>query len=306
MPGKKTLLLASALYLTAISSASYAKTREIVMEKEQVASTSPIRIAKGRRKGWVLERATVLHAAGMEGREIAKRTEEKQDIVKIPAIEQPDIRVRQKTIVRDALKRMEQECVDALKNFYVVYNDLPTRGQAGKSTIILSGKVDAAETEESANEFRGLLLHEFGHVTSLSDCLGERQRQGESPFHDGAEAIPTKRKATEFYEISWLNDVTKRAGATEADFVTGYAATEPIEEFAETFAYFLLQPEAFRERAERSEILARKLLWMEQNVFRNVHTVAEGLSAPTGDVPWDATKLPYRWKAEDALLSQEG
>ncbi len=213
----------------------------------------------------------------------------------LPIVDQPDIRTRQKQIADEALRAMNPTCVDAIRNFYVVYNDLSSRGQAGKSTIILLGAVDAAETDASADEFRALLLHEFGHVTSLSGCLPARDVPGDSGFHDGASPIPAAQRAVEFYAISWVDDHTQRIGSVDADFVSGYAASEPIEDFAETFAYYLTQPEAMRARARENAVIARKLAWMERNVFGEGLVLAEGEAGWSGVVPWDATRLPYKW-----------
>ncbi len=213
----------------------------------------------------------------------------------LPIVDQPDIRPRQKDIADEALRTMDAACVDAIKNFYVVYTDQSSRGQAGKSTIILLGTVDAAETDASADEFRALVLHEFAHVTSLSGCLDARDVPGESAFHDGASPIAASQRAVEFYEISWVDDHTQRIGSTDADFVSGYAASEPIEDFAETFAYYLTQPEAMRVRAQENASIARKLAWMEQNVFKGGLILAQGEAGWSGVVPWDATRLPYRW-----------
>lgn len=208
------------------------------------------------------------------------------------------VRPRQRAIIEDALRHMPQPCIDAIRNFYVVYSDLPSRGQAGRSTIILSGMIDAPETDASADEFRALLLHEFGHVVSLSDCLPSRDLVGDSAFHDGPQPIAAGQRAVEFYEISWTDDHTVRLGTTDADFVSGYAASEPIEDFAETFAYALTQPEAFAARAAENPVLARKREWMLQHVLAAVPATAVSEATWTGRVPWDVTLLPYRWTGE--------
>ena len=73
----------------------------------------------------------------------------------------------------------------------------------------------------------------------------------------------------------------RRAGATVADFISGYGAesgalvTAPgyytgLEDFAEAFAAYVLEGQPFRELAATAPILAQKYEWLKQNVFGGV------------------------------------
>jgi len=153
--------------------------------------------------------------------------------------------------------------------------------------MILSGNVPDAE-------FRALFVHEFGHLTDLG-CLTGTSNSASSAFQDGKEIIYQNDPSVEFYSISWLNKDTKRHGAKEADFVSGYASWDPFEDFAESFIYYVLQRDAFRERAQSNTALARKLQWLETNIFTEPLHIATSKSPWTGKVPWDITKLAYEW-----------
>lgn len=70
-----------------------------------------------------------------------------------------------------------------------------------------------------------------------------------------------------FYNISWETSSTVRAGQTEKDFVSGYAATNIYEDFAESYIYFIFHNTAFLKRAEDSEILQKKYDFLATHVF---------------------------------------
>ncbi|MCF7844389.1 MAG: hypothetical protein K9M03_00990 [Kiritimatiellales bacterium] len=206
----------------------------------------------------------------------------------LPVVDQADILQRHRILANDVLRSFPQSCVSQLKNFYVRYDNPSRRGLAGKTTIILSGQVPD-------DEFKALLVHEFGHVTDLG-CMQGGDIHRPSSFKDGAEVIYMDDPSVSFYSISWIDSKNKRPGSPE-DFVSGYAAWDPFEDFAETFAYFVLQNDSFKERAQTNPIMAAKYSWMNELVFNTFKTVAEGEHDWTGEVPWDVTKLAYQWNS---------
>ncbi|MBU2259099.1 putative zinc-binding metallopeptidase, partial [Patescibacteria group bacterium] len=205
----------------------------------------------------------------------------------LPVVDQKDILLRHKILANEVLRSFPSACVAQLKNFYVRYDNPSRRGLAGKTTIILSGKV-------ADDEFKALLVHEFGHITDLG-CMNGTDTHRPSPFKDGAEVINMDDPSVSFYSVSWTDSKTKRPGSSEEDFVSGYASWDPFEDFAETFAYFVLQKDAFRERARENPVIAAKYRWMQQNAFNNYSPIATGEHEWTGEVPWDVTKLAYSW-----------
>lgn len=209
----------------------------------------------------------------------------------IAALEHPDIRPIHKHIAYETLSAIHTPCVSQLQSLYVRYEKPTSRGLAGKTSIILDGTV-------APQEFRALLIHEFGHVTDLG-CLVGKESAGPSPFRDGSEIIFTDDPSTEFYMFSWLNDQTRLRSAIPDDFVSGYAASDPFEDFAETFAYFVLQRNAFRIRAAMNPILAKKYNWMRDHF--DIVLNATGQHQWNGTVPWDITKLPYIWHKQIAV-----
>ena len=198
----------------------------------------------------------------------------------------PDIRATHQSLLSDTLRALPPQCQSSLRNLYVRYDRPEQRGLAGKETIILTGNVRDAE-------LRALFLHEFGHITDLG-CLTGTGKGEPSAFHDGLEPIVQDDPSTSFYGISWQRETTRRPGTSLKDFVSGYAAKDAFEDFAETFAYFVLQPEAFRTRTMGNGALRKKFLWMQTYVFQDHPLLASG--KPWNRLlPWDVTKIPYTW-----------
>ena len=215
----------------------------------------------------------------------------------LEVVDQKDIREEHKIIADEVLRMLPSSCRSIIKNFYVRYDNPEQRGLAGKSSVILSGNVPE-------QEFRALLIHEvFGHVVDLG-CLRGTPESGASDFRDGMEIIYNNDPSVAFYRISWENERNHKAGVDDRDFVTGYASWDPFEDMAESVTYYVLEQQAFRERAQQNPALAAKLRWIETMLFPKGIAVATGYHVWENIVPWDATKLPYLWNGARAAAKQ--
>lgn len=210
-------------------------------------------------------------------------------------IDQPDIQLKHKIIATEVFDLLPAECHDTLKHFYVRYEKPDRRGLAGKSTVIVDGTLPD-------DEFRAVLIHEMlGHVFDLG-CKTGSADAGASMFKDGSDPVYNNDPSAAFYRISWTDAKTRRTDAQSADFVSGYAVSDPFEDLAESMTYYLLQRSAFFARAQLNPALAVKLKWL-QTFFATSGRVAAGQSTGIGAVPWDTTKLPYRW-SRSATVAQ--
>jgi len=209
----------------------------------------------------------------------------------LAVVNQPNISLKHRTLADDVLRSLQPECLSALKNFYVRYDHPTQRGLAGKSSMIIDGSVPDSE-------FMALVVHEFGHITDLG-CVRGDPSSGESAFRDGSDRIYSDDPSVSFYAISWNSPSVQKPGTQSADFVSGYAAWDPFEDFAETYAYYVLQRPAFAARARENDTIARKFQWMKDHV--NIDDIATGLSVWNDTVPWDVTKLAYSWKGNQSL-----
>lgn len=207
----------------------------------------------------------------------------------LPIVNHPDIRTDHQILLSSAIRALPEQCQTSLEHLYVRYDRPKERGLAGKGTIVLNGNVRNAE-------LRALFIHEFGHIVDLG-CLTGTPDSGQSLFHDGPEPMFRNDRSLSFYRISWVQETKQKPGNSPEDFVSGYAAKDSFEDFAETFAYAALQPEAFTMRAQGNSALRKKYLWMQENVFQNAKTIASG-TPWNGRLPWDVTKIRYTWHGE--------
>jgi hypothetical protein len=210
-----------------------------------------------------------------------------------PVIDQPDIQLKHKIIATEIFDLLPDQCHDTLKHFYVRYEKPERRGLAGKSTVIVDGTLPD-------DEFRSVLVHEMlGHLFELG-CLTGTAQAGASPFKDGNDPVFFDDPSLAFYRISWSDSKARRTESKAEDFVSGYAASDPFEDLAETMAYYILSRETFIERARTNVVIATKFKWMEAFLPLDSVTV-NGVAFWNGSVPWDATKLPYTWKGTMAF-----
>lgn len=204
-------------------------------------------------------------------------------------VDREDIRPEHRLAASQLLTLFPQ-CSASLKNFYVRYDTPSQRGLSSKSTIILDGTVPEAE-------FKALFLHEFGHVTDLG-CLQGSASAGSSTFRDGKDMMYRDDPSVAFYSISWVHEMQKRKESLPTDFVSGYAQSDAFEDFAESFVYYLLHRSLFEERAGRNVVLGKKLAWFKEHLVTTAPSLVQRGHTWNGRIPWDVTKLPYRWHAK--------
>lgn len=209
----------------------------------------------------------------------------------LPVVVQKNILPKHQILADRVLRSLPSSCRENLRNFYVNYEKHPSnRGLGGETTMIVTGNVPD-------NEFMALIIHECGHVADLGGLRG-RNKNRPTSFFDGSTPIYGDDASVAFYSISWLNSQTMQPNMDDTDFVSGYAESDPFEDFAETFAYYALQQGEFQKLASRNSILKAKYDFMEQIVFANTPDLAIGQHVRGSKVPWDVTKLPYVWHAK--------
>lgn len=208
----------------------------------------------------------------------------------LPVVDQEDILLKHRVLADQVLRALPSQCRDNLHQFFVTYEKDPkSRGLGGASTIIVTGTVPD-------NEFMALIVHECGHVTDLGGMRGSLDG-GTTAFVDGHTPMFGNDPSVPFYLLSWTDALTTKRGTAAKDFVSGYAQSDPYEDFAESFAFFALHKHQFKTIARRSSVLQAKYDFLDRIVFADTPVIAEGKS--TGkSIPWDVTKLPYEWHAK--------
>ena len=211
------------------------------------------------------------------------------------AIDKPDIKIQHRLLADEVVKLMPKHCQNVLRNFYVRYEGMEGRGLGGKSTIILNGNVPD-------DEFRALFVHEWGHLWELGCLEGSSFAQG-TRYKDGDYVMKADDPSVEFYRISWVTSNTQRKGTTDADFVSGYASWDMFEDLAESFAYYVLHRSEFELRARDNAVLAAKYAWLEKNL-PELPIISISDHKWNGTIPWDITRLPYRWIGDENVASR--
>ena len=201
----------------------------------------------------------------------------------LPIVDQTAIHSQQRMLADRTLRTLPASCRDHLQTFIVRYDHPDRRGLGGKTTIIVDGSVPDSE-------FVALITHECGHV--IHGNLTGNARSGDSAFRDGNDVFFADGAAVSFFALSWENERTLRAGQTDKDFVSGYAKSDAFEDFAETFAAFLLHRHALEQQAAQSATVAAKLAWMRSQFGDAPMLGMESQYNWNGSVPWDVTKLP--------------
>jgi hypothetical protein len=80
----------------------------------------------------------------------------------------------------------------------------------------------------------------------------------------------------------------------DLDFVTGYAKTDPFEDFAETYNFYLLHGAQFKEMAKTNKQILRKYLYMKYYIFAGKEYNNDPYtSVLTAARYYDSTRLTY-------------
>lgn len=188
--------------------------------------------------------------------------------------------------IETALKKLPEEHANSVENIILDYNPEAHRGLGGNSMIILRG------VNMGTEEMVSVMIHELGHNVDYA-YLVPKEEERASVFRDGALTLYETDASLDFYRISWLSNNKRKNAATNMDFVSGYAMSDPFEDFAESYVFYVLHNKDFKVLAASSDALYAKYSFMKHEVF-------DSLEFDTGDGeikenlrPWDITVLDY-------------
>lgn len=164
------------------------------------------------------------------------------------------------SLVYKTLQVVPREVAAKVKDLTLFFNNSGRRGLGGGSTIILRCQ---NVTDE---ELVGVLTHELGHVMDTGVLTGNYW-SGVSAYKDGENPVYLDDSSLSFYNISFINEKVLKAGVSNLDFVSGYAKSDPFEDFAESFNYYLLHGDDFRQMAVGNKAITEKYNFMKEKVF---------------------------------------
>lgn len=199
----------------------------------------------------------------------------------------PRSEARCKALVYRTLQTLPNEHTEYLTDLTLFFTKDGRRGLAGGKQIILRC-LNVAD-----DELASVLTHEIGHLADENILVGEKE-SGKSGFYDFGTPIYENDPSLLFYRLSWENDRKKREEASSFDFVSGYSASDPFEDFAETYLMYRFHGPEFRNLIAGSEILSKKYEFMKEYVFLG----EEFETTTTSNYPmyrrvYDTTTLPF-------------
>ncbi|MFA5830065.1 MAG: hypothetical protein WC843_06285 [Candidatus Gracilibacteria bacterium] len=180
-----------------------------------------------------------------------------------------------------------------LQNLTLSFSADARRGLGGGSTVILRC-VGVTDTE-----LVSVLVHEMGHIVDTGVVEGNSSSE-ESDFQDGNNPVYKDDPSLEFYSLSFLDEKTLRPDASRMDFVSGYAMSDPFEDFAETYNYYILHGGEFRKLGTQNKVLQAKYNYLKTRIFHGEEFFNDdekrlGITTQVGAVErnYDATLIPY-------------
>ncbi len=153
--------------------------------------------------------------------------------------------------------------------------------EAGKWGIYIN---TAFLFEDDEKEFIFTLVHEFSHILSLNDeqvDLTSSKKECSGYFTDEG-CLKKNSYLTKFQEKFWkgrnyVEDKEKENYAKDKwDFVTPYAATNPVEDFAESFGSFVFNPKPEREVKGKDMYQKRSFFWNYPELVKIRSTIRRG------------------------------
>lgn len=194
-----------------------------------------------------------------------------------------------KSLVYRTLKSLPKEPVKKLEHLTLYFSDSGRRGLGGGNTVILRCQ---NVTDE---ELVAVLVHEMGHIMDTGVMNGSYEG-GASAYNDGSNRVYLDDKSVEFYNISWIREDRMKNAATKMDFVSGYAMTDPFEDFAESYAYYILHGSEFKKLALYNDALKQKYNYLKNEVFagREFQNGTDQIARMNvNNRNYDVTVLPY-------------
>lgn len=168
--------------------------------------------------------------------------------------------IRCQAIVEATLQAIPDDHLAPLRSLTLHFSEKGRRGYAGKNQLILRCR------GLSDRELSAVLIHEIGHIVDLGLFRGNR---GDSGFRDGQEIIFANDLSVDFYSLCWQSAETMSDNCSNSDFVSGYASSNMFEDFAESYALYVIYPESFKQLASKNPVLNQKYQFFEEIVFKS-------------------------------------
>ncbi len=186
-------------------------------------------------------------------------------------------------VITQTFALLPAEHTAAVEDLTLTFDPEARRGLGGDNRVVIRC-VDMTEEELTA-----VLIHEVGHVVDTG--LLEDDEGAATEFLDRGQIVYAADLSLPFYELSWQN-ADDWDGSTW-DFVSGYARSNPYEEFAESYVMYVLHGELFRVYAETNDQLAEKYDYFKELFDGFEYDVPEITSKGAYVRVYDVTRLDF-------------
>lgn len=181
------------------------------------------------------------------------------------------------------IPKAQREQLRAIK--FLWYSD-SARGLGGNGSIYLKCN------DMTDDVLTSVFVHEMGHIVDTGLYEG-KAAAGLSVYNDSRAAVFKNDPSINFYSISWKDTSHVVSGSTAFDFVTQYARSNPFEDFAESYNFYLLHGSQFKFMAKTNARLARKYTYLRDNVFSGKEYINNNIKLNAKKRSYDATVLPF-------------
>lgn len=266
----------------------------IVMQNTSLFNSAPL---IGATKNGLDEKSLIAystHAVSVESSSSQIRELEKMGIKVLPGAQAQETSKNDprslnkcvKTIV-DTLKVLPKEHTGGIKRLTLSFDPTARRGLAGGDQMIIRC-VNVGEAELTA-----VVVHEVGHIVDTGVNLSSKNQQLKSSFVDGPNPVYLDDPSSNFYSKSFVTNDVRKSSVDKLDFVSGYAMSDPFEDFAETYLFYVLHGDAFRQLAKSNPVLAEKYEFMKDKVFNSKEFKFENEKVDELDRIYDGTKMKF-------------
>lgn len=196
-----------------------------------------------------------------------------------------------KKLVYQSLIVIPKYHADALTDLTLTLKNEGKRGLAGNGVMILrcNGVSDS--------DLVAVFLHEMGHIVDGSYLIGNFD-SGKSEFIDLGNPVLNNDKSVEYYQLSWENNYKLKPAVIDNDFCSDYGKTDPYEDFAECYIYYILHGEEFRKASEENVLLKAKYEFLKTNIFSGIEYSYDKNNVPYERIlPTDVVQLPYNYNS---------
>lgn len=188
-------------------------------------------------------------------------------------------------LVTQTFALLPAEHVTSVHHLILDFDPEARRGLGGDNTIILR----CVGMDEK--ELIGVLVHEVGHVVDTG--LLETDTTGTATTYlDRGQIVFDTDPSVPFYSFNWID--SENWLGEKADFVSGYARSNPYEEFAESYAMYVLNGQLFKEYADENPTLRGKYDYLKDVVFSGFeYELPKTTTKGAFERVYDITRLDY-------------